>query len=70
MACSACQQARARAAQAARTYNVRGVAAAVGQAVSINVDKLRGMTQDEVNAKYGATTGSTAKPAAPYVRTK
>lgn len=68
MACSACQGARARFAQAARTYSVRGVASAVSDAVSINVDKLRGMTQDEVNAKYGGTPG--VKQATPYVRTK
>lgn len=68
MACSACQGARARMAQAARAYSVRGVAAAVSDAVAINVDKLRGLTQDEVDAKYGAKPG--AKPATPYVRTK
>ena len=69
MACSACQQARSRAAQAARTYNLRGVVSALSDAVAINVDKLRGMTQDEVNAKYGAAPSST-KPATPYVRSK
>lgn len=71
MACSACQQARSRAVQAARTYNLRGVASAVSDAVAINVDKLRGMTTEEVNAKYGAkSTTSGAKPATPYVRSR
>lgn len=69
MACSACQQARARAGQAARTYNLRGMASAVGDAVAINVDKLRGLTQAEIDAKYGGTQTGT-KPATPYVRTK
>lgn len=68
MACSACQQARQRAAQAARSYSIRGVASAVSDAVAINVDKLRGLTQDEITAKYGGKTG--VKPATPYIRSK
>lgn len=70
MACSACQQARQRAAQAARSYSLGGLASAVSDAVAINIDKLRGMSTDEVNAKYGAQPSSTAKPATPYVRTR
>lgn len=70
MACSACQQARSRAAQAARSYSLGGLASAVSDAVAINVDKLRGMSTSEINAKYGAKTPTTAKPATPYVRTK
>ena len=70
MACSACQQARQRAAQAARSYSVAGVASAVSDAIAINLDKLRGMSTDEVNAKYGAKPSTGAKPATPYVRTK
>ena len=70
MACSACQQARQRAVQSARAYSIRGVAAAVSDAVAINVDKLRGLTQDEINAKYGGSSTGKSKPAQPYVRTR
>jgi len=64
MACLPCQQQRAAFITAARSLDIRGVATAIATAATINADKLRGMTQAEINAKYGAPT----RPATPYRR--
>jgi len=64
MGCLPCQQQRRAFTTAARALDIRGVAHAVRTATNINVDKLRGMTQDELNAKYGGTV----RPATPYRR--
>lgn len=68
MACQSCQQARSRAIQAARSFNLAGVASAVSDAVAINADKLRGLSQEEINSKYGGN--SKVRVATPYVRSK
>ena len=64
MACLPCQQQRHAFVRAARSLDARGVVQAVRTATAINLDKLRGMTPDEVAAKYG----SPARPATPYRR--
>jgi len=64
MACLPCQQQRHAFVRAARSLDVRGVTQAVRTAAAINLDKLRGMTPEEVNAKYGGPT----RPATPYRR--
>src|SRR5262245_3189386 len=64
MPCLPCQAQRAALVTAARRLDIRGVAAAITTAATINADKLRGMTQAEINAKYGAPT----RPATPYRR--
>ena len=68
MACGGCQQARARAVQAVRQGDLRGLAGAVRTGVQVNVDKLRGV---DVNAKYGLPPGQAAiADAKPYRRTR
>lgn len=50
MACGGCGQARQQFFAAVRTGDVRGVARAIGTAVNINVEKLRGVHTDR---QYG-----------------
>jgi len=64
MACLPCQQQRRALVTAARRFDLRGAARAVGTAVAINVDKVRGV---DVNAKYGGQRPAT-RAATPYRR--
>lgn len=70
MACSGCNQARAQFVSAARTFNARGMVQAMGTAVAINSDKLRGLSQEEINAKYGGRPAPSVTLATPYQRTR
>jgi len=65
MACYPCQQQRQAFVRAARTFDLRGAARAVGTAAAINYDKVRGLSQAEVDAKYG---GRPVVRATPYRR--
>lgn len=62
MPCAGCQKARAQFGHAVRTGNLRQAAQAVSTAVAINTDKLRGMSREEIDRKYGGG-------GQPYVRT-
>lgn len=64
MACAGCGRARTQLASAVRHGSVIGAAKAIGTAVAVNVDKLRGV---DVQAKYGGK--KPAQPAQPYKRT-
>lgn len=64
MACAGCGRARAQLASAVRHGSVIGVAKAVGTALAVNVDKLRGV---DVQAKYGGK--KPVQAAQPYKRT-
>jgi len=59
MACGACRGARTQWVQAARRYDIRGVAHATAQGFRIGVDKMRGV---DVDAKYGDRPVVTATP--------
>jgi hypothetical protein len=50
MSCAGCGQSRQQFFTAVRTGDMRGVARAIGTAINLNVDKLRGV---EVDRKYG-----------------
>jgi len=60
MPCGGCMGARTQFVQSARTYNVRGMAGAVRQAIHINVDKVR--------SAYRASQPSPVAQAKPYRR--
>jgi hypothetical protein len=64
MACAGCGQARQQFVTAVRRGDLGGATRAVGMAVNINLDKLRGV---DVQKKYGAS-GSRIVEAKPYRR--
>ena len=62
MPCGACRQNRSDAVMAVRRLDIHGVARAAARAISINVDKARGV---DVDAKY---MNKPTIPATPYKR--
>jgi len=64
MPCGGCGQTRRALVTSARSLDMRGVAQAMRTAVAINVDKIRGMSREEIDAKYGGNV----RPATPYRR--
>jgi hypothetical protein len=70
MPCAGCGQARSQFVQSARHFDFRGMRSAVKTAVSINVDKLTGMSRTDIDRKYGgASSGTPTVKARPYRRT-
>jgi hypothetical protein len=65
MSCGGCGQARAQFFGAVRRGDLGGVVQAVGTAININMDKIRGV---DVEKKYGGVSKSPIVPAVPYRR--
>lgn len=53
MPCAPCQRSRQQFVQAARSLDVRQMGQAIGTAYCINADKVRGVSSEEINRRYG-----------------